>query len=106
MKTETMSERIPYRLSIDYFEKEDLNAVLKELDFVDLVYDETFECIKHAVKNKKTRALLFEVNESGVYLTINDTEYETSLLSVLKYYENTEQYEKCIKVNKLIKSIE
>ena len=105
MKTETMSERIPYRLSIDYFEKEDLDAVLKEPDFVDLVYDETFKCIEHAIENKKTRALLFEVNESGVYLTIDDNEYETSLLSVLKYYENTEQYEKCIKVNKLIKSI-
>lgn len=100
-----MSTRIPYKLNIEYQDPEDLVSAIREKDFVDLVHDETLECIKHAIENKESKALLFEVNETGIYLIIEKDLFEDSLDSVLKYYEKTEQYEKCIEANNLIQSL-
>jgi hypothetical protein len=100
-----VKERIPYNLNIEYSKKEELKSVLKQTKFIDLVYNEAFKSIEHAIENKKKNAPLFEVNETGVYIVINVFEYENSLKSILKYFEDTEQYEICIKVNNLIKSI-
>ena len=100
-----VKDRIPFSLSIDYFQKDELQEAFKKPKFIDLVYHETFESIRYAIKHQKKNAPIFEVNETGTFITINAFEYENSLNSILKYFEKTEQYEMCIKVNNLLKSL-
>jgi len=100
-----VKERIPLRLILDYYEKEDLQNVLANKDFVDLVFEETLRSITFAIKNKKKVAPIFEVSESDIFIIVKKENFKNTLTQVLKYYESIEYYERCSLISKLLKTL-
>jgi hypothetical protein len=68
----------------------------------EFVYNRIVQAIAEGVMFGFDSLRLFELNGTGVYITSKRANWKAGLLPALKYYENTEQYEKCSKVRDLI----
>ena len=66
------------------------------------VYKSLIEGVSEAIKTDKKEIKLCEVKNSGVFITVEKPEWKKSLDSALQYYIDTEEYEKCSKIKKLI----
>jgi prophage antirepressor-like protein len=69
------------------------------------VLSEVLPSIKHGIESKKDVATLFELNNSNVFLDIPKTHWKKSLQNVLKFYEDQEDYNKCIECRDLISKL-
>ena len=66
------------------------------------VYKSLVDGVTEAIKTDKEEIKLCEVKNSGVFITVEKQEWKSSLDSALQYYIDTEEYEKCSKIKKLI----
>jgi hypothetical protein len=66
-----------------------------------IVYTNTFDGIKEALKKRSKHAKICEINSSGHYLTIEQEDFKTALDNTLSYYEKKEEYETCAKIIEL-----
>lgn len=78
-----------------------------------VIHTQTFKSLKHewGKNNKQTDVdifkVLFEDDEEyeDMLLTIYSNEWEEALTKSLEYFENQEEYELCVKINKLLLTI-
>ena len=66
------------------------------------VYKSLIDGVTEAIKENKKEIKLCEVKHSGIYITVEKTEWKKSLDSALQYYINKEEYEECSKIKNLI----
>ena len=66
------------------------------------VYKSLIDGVTEAIKKDKKEIKLCEVKNSGIYITVGKQEWKNSLDSALQYYIDTEEYEECSKIKKLI----
>ena len=66
------------------------------------VYKSLVDGVTEAIKANKEEIKLCEVKNSGIFITVEKPEWKKSLDSALQYYIDTEEYEKCSKIKKLI----
>lgn len=66
------------------------------------VYKSLVEGVSEAIENNKNEIKLCEVKNSGIYITVEKTEWKNSLDSALQFYVDKEEYEKCSKIKDLI----
>ena len=66
------------------------------------VYKSLIDGVTEAIKENKKEIKLCEVKHSGIYITVEKTEWKKSLDSALQYYIDIEEYEKCSKIKDLI----
>lgn len=66
------------------------------------VYKSLIEGVSEAIKNNKKEIKLCEVKNTNIYITVEKTNWRSSLDSALEFYENNEEYEKCSKIKKLL----
>ncbi len=69
------------------------------------VYKSLIDGVSEAIKSNKKEIKLCEVKNSNVFITVEKTEWKKSLDSALHYYINTEEYEECSKIKKLINKL-
>jgi len=69
------------------------------------VYKSLIDGVTEAIKTDKKEIKLCEVKNSGVFITVEKQEWKKSLDSALHYYINTEEYEECSKIKKLINKL-
>jgi hypothetical protein len=71
----------------------------------DLIYDNIFECIKIGVNENLEKVnfctITFEDGDESIDMICNQDSYLDNLDNVLNWYEETDQFEKCIKVSAL-----
>lgn len=68
----------------------------------DFVYNRIVQAIAEGVMFGIDTLRLFELNGTGVYITSKRTNWKAGLVPALKYFEDTEEYEKCSKVRDLM----
>tara|TARA_Y100001963_G_C6545428_1_gene337436 strand:+ start:204 stop:473 length:270 start_codon:yes stop_codon:yes gene_type:complete len=66
------------------------------------VYKSLVDGVSEAIKTDKKEIKLCEVKNSGIFITVEKTEWKDSLDSALQYYIDTEEYEECSKIKNLI----
>ena len=66
------------------------------------VYKSLIDGVTEAIKTDKKEIKLCEVKNSGIFITVEKQEWKNSLDSALQYYIDTEEYEECSKIKKLI----
>ena len=66
------------------------------------VYKSLIDGVSEAIKLNKKQIKLCEVKNSGVYITVEKTEWKKSLDSALQFYIDIEEYEQCSKIKNLI----
>ena len=66
------------------------------------VYKSLINGVTEAIKENKKEIKLCEVKHSGIYITVEKTEWKKSLDSALQYYIDIEEYEECSKIKNLI----
>ena len=66
------------------------------------VYKSLIDGVIEAIKTDKKEIKLCEVKHSGIYITVEKTEWKKSLDSALQYYIDIEEYEQCSKIKNLI----
>jgi hypothetical protein len=79
----------------------------------DVIYTQTYNMLNHTwKKNKKISMVdLFIITLTDdeemdeIILTVNDDEWEPALEMALVYFEEVENYEKCIEIKKLLETI-
>ena len=79
----------------------DFSVISKNEIVRDLVYSNTFEGIREAIKKRAKNAKVIEINSSGQYITIEQEDFKTALDNTLFYYEQKEDYETCAKIVEL-----
>ena len=67
-----------------------------------MVYKSLIDGVTEAIKTDKKEIKLCEVKNSGIFITVEKTEWKDSLDSALQYYIDTEEYEECSKIKDLI----
>ena len=66
------------------------------------VYKSLVDGVTEAIKTNKDKINLCEVKNTNVYITVEKSEWKSSLDSALQFYENTEEYEECSIIKNLI----
>ncbi len=93
--------------SINFTDTEKISA--KDIpnipNFKKLIISESFEAIKAAHDSLQEIAVLFEINNSGYIVQMERNHWVNALEKAVKFYEKSEEFEKCILVNNLITKI-
>ena len=79
----------------------------------DIIYTQTYDILNHTWKKSKKISMvdLFIITLTDdeemdeVVLTVNEDEWDAALEMALVYFEEVENYEKCIEVKKLLETI-
>lgn len=76
--------------------------LLENNAFINAVYGETVNGIEDAIKNNNKSAILFLLGNSDAHVEINKLDWKVALESCIDYYIESEQYELCVSIKKLI----
>lgn len=68
----------------------------------DFVYRRIVQAVSEGVQTSTSEIRLFELNGTDTYLTSQRETWEAGLQSALQYFEESEDYEMCDRVSKLI----
>ena len=76
-----------------------------ENPFEIIVFNELIEAIEDTIDFPQDEIELFELRGSSVYITLGKDYFPKVLVSALKYFEKTENYEMCSKCQMLLQTI-
>jgi hypothetical protein len=79
----------------------------------DIIYTQTYDILNHTWKKSKKISMvdlfIITLTDDGemdeVVLTVNEDEWDAALEMALVYFEEVENYEKCIEIKKLLETI-
>lgn len=69
------------------------------------VIEESLFAIKHAVKTNKKSVSLFQLDNTGMVVELDKKDFKVCLNSIMNYYLELEDYNKCIEIRDLNKQI-
>lgn len=93
--------RVPL-MKVNSSDKYTHEHLLKNDTFINAVYNEAFIGIEDAINNNNKTAVIFLLGNSDAHVEISKTEWKTALQSCIDYYVQTEQYEICSDIVKLM----
>lgn len=85
------------------------SATIKDIENIpnlkEIIYNETYEAIRDVATTQQNIAQLFEINNSGYIVELEEKQWIPALERALKFYEKVEEYEKCSLHKTLIEQI-
>jgi hypothetical protein len=79
-----------------------------ERDF-ELIYTNTYQCIEEAIDNKEDSTILVEITfknkRDKVHMENKYEDFGHTLNTCLKYFESTEDYDKCKEISTVIEKL-
>lgn len=100
-----MKRRTPPVLNVFGIQNIDPKILKTIPQFTDAIFNETLIAIKYAHKQKSKSAPLYNINNSGEFVNIEKEHWKTSLQTAIKYFEEKEEYQKCIECRNLIETL-
>ena len=86
--------------TIPVFDEEEADDFFEENQ--EFIYNRIVQAVAEGVMFGVDSLRLFELNGTGTYMTSNRVDWKSGLQPALKYFEITEQYEKCVRVRDLM----
>jgi len=103
-ETKTKERKIPL-ISFEYDEWEDLQDLVFEDSFISPIIRYTLGAIKYSIENKLNKAELFIIDNLSLSVDLPKSEFLNALKRILKHYEKEEDYNECVEIQNLIKSL-
>lgn len=104
IKTRKMRRKIPvFKINMKPGASYSQIAEIPELKQV--IIEETMFAITDGLKTNKKSISLFEVAESNYYIQLEKNNWKPALETVLEYYVEQEDYDKCIECRDLINKL-
>ena len=103
-ETKTNKRKIPL-ISFEYDEWEDLQDLVFEDSFISPIIRYTLGAIKYSIENKMNKAELFIIDNLSLSVDLPKSEFLNALKRILKHYEKEEDYNECVEIQNLIKSL-
>lgn len=104
-----MEEKITKRkitsIEINYNTKRELKELSNKIVFRGIIMRDSFRAIKDAIKNNDTTVELFNIVNLSVIIKISSLYYPSALKKISKYFEETEEYEKCAEIKQLLNKL-
>ena len=108
-KQEEKTKRKPAVLRVNFVASEnDTPEIIEEgteNPFESIVFNELIDAIENTIDFPQDEVELFELRGSSVYITLDRQYFPKVLISALKYFEKTENYEMCSKCQDLLQTI-
>ena len=90
-----MTRKIP-KISLEDFETKKKKRT---------VYKSLVESVKEGVESNLESVNIAEIKNHDVMINVPKTEWKAGLENALNYYINTEEYEECSKIKKILEKI-
>jgi hypothetical protein len=94
-------ERDVLSIEIQYDETEELEELIKNEDFHQLLLDEAIATIEHALNKKRKSARVCYVPNLECSVVLEESNFSKVLNTAIKFYEQQEDYTKCAQLVKL-----
>ncbi len=94
-------EREILSLEILYDHKEELNELIENLDFHQLLLDESIKVIEESLKIKENEVKLFSITNLDCFILLKKSNFTKVIDQTIKFYESKEDYNKCAELIKL-----
>jgi hypothetical protein len=101
--TRAVKQYIPLNIELVIYEQEQINSLKESVEFKTFIFKHVLISIKDAIKNKLNEAKILNVVNFNYTLIINKTQFKDILNTILKFYEEQEEYLECKEITKLIK---
>jgi hypothetical protein len=105
-----MEEKITKRkitsIEINYNTKRELKELSNKIVFRGIIMRDSFRAIKDAIKNNNTTVELFNIVNLSVIIKLSSLYYPSALKKISKYFEETEEYEKCAEIKTILNNLE
>lgn len=100
-----MAKRLVPNLYITLQDGVDFEAIQENDQIKTLLYSSIVTGIIDAKRYNRTEATIVELNSTGNYITISKEDWKQSLMNVQDYFVQSENYEACLEIQKLIESL-
>jgi hypothetical protein len=104
--TRAVKQHVPLNIELVIYEQEQINSLKESVEFKTFIFKHVLISIKDAIKNKLNEAKILNVVNFNYTLIINKTQFKDILNTILKFYEEQEEYLECKEITKLIKKYE
>ena len=104
MDKETKKRKVT-SIEISYSSKRELKELSNKETFRGVIMRDSFKAIKDAIKNNNTTIELFNIVNLSVIIKLSSLYFPSALSKISRYFEETEEYEKCAEIKQLIKNI-
>jgi 23S rRNA C2498 (ribose-2'-O)-methylase RlmM len=104
--TRAVKQHVPLNIELVIYEQEQINSLKESVEFKTFIFKHVLISIKDAIKNKLNEAKILNVVNFNYTLIINKTQFKDILNTILKLYEEQEEYLECKEITKLIKKYE
>jgi hypothetical protein len=101
--TRAVKQHVPLNIELVIYEQEQINSLKESVEFKTFIFKHVLISIKDAIKNKLNEAKILNVVNFNYTLIINKTQFKDILNTILKFYEEQEEYLECKEITKLIK---
>jgi hypothetical protein len=92
-------------LQISYDNKEDLETISNNEDFISFALQQSLDVILQAIEDKKDKVELFNIINLSLIVEIDSTQYPSVLKKIQEYYSQIEDFDKCIEIQDAINKL-
>ena len=105
MSVMNTEDRKPTNLELFFFNRDELDEMTSSPEFHKFIKMETYKAIEYAIENNLPSVEVFKLWNLGYMVIIPEDQYEGALNKILPVFEEEEDYDKCLKIKKLIKRL-
>ena len=92
-------------LQISYNNKEDLETISNNEDFISFTLQQSLDVILQAIEDKKDKLELFNIVNLSLIVEIDSTQYIPVLKKIQEHYSQLEDFDKCIEIQDVINKL-
>jgi len=96
---------LPRNIDLFFVSENDLDELLHNNEFKDLLILESYKAISKAMRRKINKATIVTINNLEISINVDKKDFKSILEKVIKYFEKIEDYNECSKISKLIKKL-
>ena len=98
-------EKSPTLIEIVYNDASDLKKLATRDEFRQFIIEDSLKTIKKAIKNNLDKVQLFNIFNLSLVVELDKSNYKNTLSNIIQYYVETENYEMCNSIKKIINEI-
>lgn len=88
-----------------YGEKEELDSLVNDEDFITFILNESLAAIKQAIKNNEKEFCLLEISNLECKLIVKRKDFKKILEKIIEKFASSENYEGCKEISDIIKKL-
>jgi hypothetical protein len=105
MEKDNTKKREVTNIELSYRNREDIINLASKKEFVDFVLKDSLKAIDDAIENNLDKVELFNILNLSLIIKLEKSNFKSVLERIMQYYADKEDYDKCIKIQSLIKKI-